>query len=673
MYTMPEIKNVMRYSLFIDESGDFQHSKEWIVSGILCPYDKGTSEKYLKKTLGHLPQRSNISSHKKMHMTELRQERGHDAAVDVADSLFSALHNRQYKWKFVVARNQTKFGLSDPERTYRLMLLDLIALAESTIPESIKLSGFDIVIATRTDNTGERMTTLVNLTHDVVARISDAIEAGIASRGMIDFLDSKGLEITTLQANKSWGLIAADFICNISYNHRYSSESALLDNLKNIGLLSEFQSFGGYQERRARIAERDGNFIDAIRRWAYIDYNNDKDKHQQTEKLTQLFDRIITFGTAGPRSTLDAIIEHIWRDETLRGKFEVIYHISERIEMALNRSYQNKKSPQTTPLLFRIQNFMHLIANKIGDTQRAQQLIGKKKQLESRIAVSPEFFPLILDSQLYEIDTVENALLLSDCLTLATSHHALVRLHKECWELLVDGQTAQGFNTSRINVKSEMTLLRSQILIGDTDDFKSTLTRISLLKKITINHADKIRLLNYEILAYVKCNNFRKAITIGLDEVKSSQDRFVVQHLLNAAVSGVLNNEAKYHDDGVQLLSFMGQYIMPEAGHPVDLIWRDWGVLDFLITGKKTAALRYLKRSKRHLSQMPESTEVVQWLHILLDLHIEFVKGKSTADQNRDKFRQLIARVQLDSLSSAERLPEDRKKLLTLCRHASPY
>ncbi len=113
----------MKYSLFIDESGDFHQSKEWIVSGILCPYDKGIAEKYLEKTLGHIPKRSGLSSPNKMHLTELRQERGHDAAVEVASSLFAALNNSRYKWKLVVARNQTKFGLSDPERTYRLMLV----------------------------------------------------------------------------------------------------------------------------------------------------------------------------------------------------------------------------------------------------------------------------------------------------------------------------------------------------------------------------------------------------------------------------------------------------------------------------------------------------------------------------------------------------------------------
>ena len=83
----------MKYSLFIDESGDFHKSKEWIVSGILCPFDKDIAEKNLKKTLGYIPKQSGLSSHKKLHLTELRQERGHEAAVEIANAIFSALYN----------------------------------------------------------------------------------------------------------------------------------------------------------------------------------------------------------------------------------------------------------------------------------------------------------------------------------------------------------------------------------------------------------------------------------------------------------------------------------------------------------------------------------------------------------------------------------------------------
>jgi len=660
----------MKYSLFIDESGDFHHSKEWIVSGILCPYDKETSEKYLKKTLNHLPKRFGLSSHKEMHLTELRQERGHNTAAGVADTIFSALHASQYKWNLVVTRNQTKFGLSDPERTYRLMLLDLIALAEATIPESFKLSRLEIVIATRTDSAGKRMTTLVDLNKDVVARISDSLEAGIASRGMIDFLDSKGLEITTLQANKSWGLIVADFICNISYNHSYPKELEILEKLKRIGFLSEFQSFGGYQERRARIAERDGNFIDAIRRWAYIDYKKEKEKIQQIEKITQLFNKIVTFGTSGPRSTLDAIIEHIWRDKSLIGDFERTYQIANRLEIALTITYKNEKLTQILPLLFRIQNFMHLVANKIGDTNRSKQLIEKKKQLKSQIALTPESLPLILDSQLYEIDTTENELLLNDCLALARSHCALVQLYKECWELLVDDNMAQGFDSSRINIKAEMTLLRSEILVGKNEALDAALTRISRLKKIIIDPADKRRLLNYEILSHIKGKEYGEALMAGIKDLNSTSDRFLTQHLLCAIVSGLLSNEEKYQNSGMQLLSLMEQRIIPESGHPVDLIWRDWGMLHYILTGDKKVALRYLKRSQKHLAQMPKSTNVVQWLQTLLSLHVAFINEKPYENEN---FSFLSSQIQINEIPSLKNHSNDRKDLLLQFRHKSPY
>jgi hypothetical protein len=664
----------MKFSLFIDESGDFHQSKEWIVSGLLCPFDKNIAEKNLKKTLGYIPRQIGISSNKKMHMTELRQKRGHDSAVEAAKTLFSGLCNSNYKWKLVVARNHTKFGLSDPERTYRLMLLDLIALAESTIPENIKLSGFDIVIATRTNkDSGERMTTLVDLNQDVVARISDALEAGIASRGMIDFLDSKGLDITTLQANKSWGLIVADFICNISYNHRYSSEASLLEKLKNLDILYEFQSFGGYQERRARIAERDGNFIEAIRRWAYIQYLSPEDKNQQTEILVQLFDKVITFGTAGPSSTIEAIIEHIWRDETLKGKFAEVYKILGRLEVALDASCQKCALPQITSLLFRLNNFMHLVVNKIGDTQKAQFLIKKKQQLKSKIELSPEFLPLILDSQLYEIDTKENALLLSDCLDLAISHHALVQLYKECWDLLVEGQSTEGFSASRIYIKSEMTLVRSQILVGLSKEIENALIRIASLKQIPLNPVDKRRLLNYEILAYVKIKNFVKSIELGFKALKFEPDKFLVQHVLRAVVSSLLTDNIKYKTDGEKLLSFMSSYNISESGHPIELIWRDWGLLDFLITGKKSVVLRYLKRSKKYLLNMPENTPIIKWLNDLNDMHVDFVKGKTLDIKNTETLKQLIIQSEIEILPSNMDFPQNSKTLLILLRHVSPY
>ena len=663
----------MKYSLFIDESGDFHRSREWIVSGILCPYDKETAENYLRKTLGHLPQRCGLSSLKKMHLTDLRDERGHPAAVEIADSLFSSLHNSQYKWNLVVARNKTKFSLSDPERTYRLMLLDLIALAESTIPDNTKLSGFDIVIATRTDKNGDRMTTLSDLDEDVVAMISNALEAGIASRGMIDFVDSKGLEITTLQANKSWGLIVADFICNVSYNHFSHDESLLLTKLKEVGLLFEFQSFGEYQERRARIAERDGNYIDAIRRWASINYVTDNDVKQQSKILTQLFDKIITFGTVGPRSTLDAIIEHIWRDEELKGKYEQIYQISQRLEVALNHSYQNNHSPQFTPLLFRILNFMHLISNKMGDISNARELISKKKILEERIGISPEFFSLILDSQLYGIDTLENDLAMSDCLKLSKSHHSLVQLYKECWDLLFNKNTTEGFNSSRINIKSEMTLLRSQILSGDKIELDLALSRIDSLRKIIINNEDRKRLLNYEILANIKIENFIKSIIIGMNELDNSKDKFLIQHVLRSVVSGLLFDENQFKTYGIKLLSIMQNFSMPNNDHPVDLIWRDWGMLDFLLTGKNTVVLRYLKRSKKYLSEMPASTEVVKWLHFLLDLHVDFIKCKQVNNVDINKFHQLLSHDKVNSFDSSGIFHGDTREVLMLCRQVSPY
>jgi hypothetical protein len=491
---------------------------------------------------------------------------------------------------------------------------------------------------------------------------------------MIEFLDAKGLDITLMQANRSWGLIVADFISNISYNHKHTSDSALLDKLKRAKILKEFQSFGGYEERRACIAERDGNFIDAIRRWAYIEYKSTEKEKRQSEILVRLFNKIISFGTAGPRSTLDAIIEHIWRDESLRGDLHKIYNVSERIETALTTIIQTCESIKSIPLLFRLHNFMHLVANKIGDTQKAQQLIEKQKQLKSLIALSPEYFHLILDSQLYEIDTVENSLCLSKSLELATSNHSIIQQYKECWDLLVEDQSSQGFNCSRINIKAEMTLLRNQILTGLPNELSSAFERISNLKEIVLNPMDKKRLLNYEILAYAKSKNFSKSIDIGIVTLQSEPDEFAVQHILRAVVSALLIDRKKFYDYGTRLLEFMNLYHMPDkGGHPVDLIWRDFGLLDFLISNNKTVALKYLKRNKKHLSLIPDKTPIAQWLRSLSDIHVDYVKGKNTSIENIKKIQKLISLPNIDIWSKIDHPPYTQRDLLSLFRHVSPY
>ncbi len=117
----------------------------------------------------------------------------------------------------------------------------------------------------------------------------------------------------------------------------------------------------------------------------------------------------------------------------------------------------------------------------------------------------------------------------------------------------------------------------------------------------------------------------------------------------------------------------MKLYIPPEAGHPVDLIWRDWGMLDFLITREKKFALRSLKRSKKYLTQMPENSNIVKWLDILLNLHVEFVKGKTSTIKDNDVLKSVLVETQLGELVSIKNYPQDQKDLLRLFRHNSPY
>jgi len=64
----------MNYTLFIDESGDFENPKgEWIISGVLFSTDFKNCEKYLKSVLNSTPAQYGLDSIKRFHLTEFRK------------------------------------------------------------------------------------------------------------------------------------------------------------------------------------------------------------------------------------------------------------------------------------------------------------------------------------------------------------------------------------------------------------------------------------------------------------------------------------------------------------------------------------------------------------------------------------------------------------------------
>jgi hypothetical protein len=141
----------MKYTLYIDESGDFTSKRgQWVVSGVLLAAPVDECKKKFRYLFADLPQKLKLHSIADFHLTALREKFGHSEASRMADATLSRLNLPELQCKFLSTINYSKTSIVDRELTYRLMLTDLLALCETVIPENERISSLDIIVASRT-------------------------------------------------------------------------------------------------------------------------------------------------------------------------------------------------------------------------------------------------------------------------------------------------------------------------------------------------------------------------------------------------------------------------------------------------------------------------------------------------------------------------------------------
>ena len=204
----------MKYTLYIDESGDFETQRgQWVLSGVLFSDTYENCEKHLINKLSSVPKQLGCESIKDFHLTEFRQHHGHKTAVAMAETFLDKLNTLPFDYHFLATINYTKSSLSEREKTYRLMVADLLALCETVIPENDIIENLDLVIATRTID-GERQTWESDVDKDILQSLPKALEVDLATKGMVELIGNH-IQVKLLQANKFWGLVCADFIANL--------------------------------------------------------------------------------------------------------------------------------------------------------------------------------------------------------------------------------------------------------------------------------------------------------------------------------------------------------------------------------------------------------------------------------------------------------------------------
>jgi hypothetical protein len=598
-------------TLFVDESGDFAQSPRSLVSGVLCVGKPGAAEKRLAAALEPVRRRYRIGPLPNLHLTALRR-RSHNEAITVARAVFDAARDSGVLIGSLAVENARGEGLADSERTYRLMLLDLLALADALLPEDRSDARLEIIVARRSME-GTLMSTREDLLADVVDRVTDAVEVGLAARGLLTRLDARHVRVWP--AAESAGLAVADFIANITYNRHRPESGALFASLVEQDRLRLFEGLGSYAERRARISERDGDLAVALGRWALLDCDADAAcQSRRADALIRVWRRALRSGTTGPLATLEAALERLWRGHKALQDHPPLAAALIRIETAL----RDAGGPAT--LMYRLHNLMHQVANQMGDLPTAERIIAAQSALAKAVAADPSLFHLLLDAQVFRALTEELRLDFAAAELAARDHMRLVEQYGVVWELLDAGLPETGFVGSRLWLKARMTLIRALLLGGSPAQLTEAHALLQEINADELNDADHARLLGYRVWQGVRDGRPAEVLPLAKSLIERFTDPFAAQHAVRAAADVALSPDAVSKAELRKMLSVVRDRADPVTGHPGELLWRDVAVLERSVGNGQAAARKAFNRGLAISSGLPDSP-VNAWNRRVIEIH----------------------------------------------------
>lgn len=448
------------WSLYIDESGDFEREEAWVVSGVLVPLNKDEADKKLKIALEQLLENEAVKIPSQLHATEIRMHLGNTYVTALCSRLLDKVTSTFEEVRFVAVVNRSKRSLHQRERSYRMMLLDLLALAETILPPGTTISSLEVVIATRGKD-GELWTSETDIQTEVLDRLRDALEVDLASRGLVNTLDKRRLKMHLLRAAQSRGLTIADFIANFVFNETRDESGKLVEKLIKQSRLVVFESQGGLEERRARIAERDGDHVTALCRWARV-------KETQPEVRTIAMSRSVQAllrnrGTAGPIYSFEAYLEHIHRDPLLdeksrRSSLSDVEKILEGIQET------GEYDPSISAILFRIRNRRLFLANRALDSKETEAILCLQKQTAGELGFDPEHFGKLMQFKLLYIDTLIRKLQFDTAYCEAKFFLEQTKRIGEAWCLLIADQPETAFLRSHISIAAQTKWVETTLL-----------------------------------------------------------------------------------------------------------------------------------------------------------------------------------------------------------------
>lgn len=629
---------VIKYTLYIDESGDFESSKgQWVVAGILLADSYEDVEKKLSARFRTVPEKFGLKSIKEFHLTEFRRKFGHAQANLIARHVFKTLDGLPIEFHGMATINLTKSELSEREKTYRLMLADILALCETVLPEDQLISRLDLVVASRTIH-GVRQTTISDIDHDVIKTLPMALEVDLATKGLVDLM-GRNLKVHMDYANNSWGLVCADFLANLSYHNKKSEEKKILDDLHSEGKYSLFESFGSFDVRRAHVAERSRDYALGIYRWIVI-AEKTANRDCAKEAIQRLLHKLFTQqGTTGYEVAFEELIERLWRPSTSVDKYEVLLNGLDFLDAELLVYFSANKGADYGHLLFRTRNLALLICNHLGSTTRANSIIDAQRESLSVLATNPEFFSRVLDFKILEAETAVNALEFEKALSLAIEYSEIIDTYRSVWQLLTDSEDISGFDKSRSHIKSEMSLFRISILcLGLSESLAATDVeyRAQRLELLISNISDSSRLANYRVMLLLKLSRPREALRVYADRLEdeaetclSSFDLLWLLRSMNDAALSSTSFDAgpwsKYIEK--QIASFD----TGRSGHPNDVVLREIALYEFM-KGSTSRAKKLIAKSSK--AMILGDSEISRFLVGVNKVHEDHIYGRRLEKQS---------------------------------------
>lgn len=632
----------MNCTLYIDESGDFESQKgQWVLSGVLFFESYDNCEKTLNTRLKDLPSKLSVKSIKNFHLTEFRKKFGHNIAINMAEKTINELNSLPFDYHCLVTINNTKTSLSNKEKTYRLMLSDLLALCETVIPENYAINNLDLVVATRTID-GKLQTSISNIDREIINSLPVALEVDLATKGMVDLI-GKHINIKMDYANNSWGLVYADFLANINYHNKRNLEKKLLNNLTILGKYSLFESFGGFEARRANVSERDGDYVLALYRWMHISLKTKPPKNITNSIQRLLLKLFNNQGTSGHMASFNALLERLWRSKNYIDKYKNLSKILGFFEQELLIFLElNDRAKHYENIVFRLRNMMLIVENHIGNTEKSLVIVEQQNSIIDILASNPEYFQMILDFKIYEIELLVNSLKIEQALETSQEYYNLVQNYKDVWKLLIDKDDLDIFDKSRINIKAEMTLLRCKILSNKTPVTNSNeiIKKLEEIRPILNNKIDISRLNNYKIMFLIKqkkpVDALNFCLSIHKDIATEKLNDFDLLWFIKIINETLLDESDKNNTQLSDTVRFQITKIPTDVkGHPMDLIWREVALYEFLI-GNQSSALKAIKKSKNTFDLM--NSPISNWLQVIIVMHEDFIKNKlKSQDKYLDK------------------------------------